>query len=126
MLLTRPEEVDVCHLCVTYVVSQSKLEEVIACCDTIPGILLTSSAPLFMQAIFIPAVGILGNDYDRVGLICIGSLVWGAMSVGFGFAHDLKQVRLPVQIHRLSKCNCSEESYILPLCWEKGTSLGTP
>ena len=45
-----------------------------------------------MQAIFVPAVGIMGNDFDRVILICIGSLCWGGMSVGFGFARDLKQV----------------------------------
>ena len=49
---------------------------------------------LLAQAIFIPVVGILGNDYDRILLICIGSVIWGAMSTGFGFARDLKQVRL--------------------------------
>lgn len=48
--------------------------------------------PVTMQAIFVPAVGIMGNDFDRVILICIGSLCWGGMSVGFGFARDLKQV----------------------------------
>ena len=47
---------------------------------------------MLMQAIFIPAVGILGNDFDRILLICIGSVIWGGMSVGFGFARDLKQV----------------------------------
>ena len=49
-------------------------------------------AHVTMQAIFVPAVGIMGNDFDRVILICIGSLCWGGMSVGFGFARDLKQV----------------------------------
>ena len=47
---------------------------------------------LTMQAIFVPAVGIMGNDFDRVILICVGSLCWGGMSVGFGFARNLKQV----------------------------------
>ena len=47
---------------------------------------------MLLQAVFIPVVGILGNDFDRVLLICIGSVVWGAMSTGFGFARDLKQV----------------------------------
>ena len=50
------------------------------------------NALVTMQAIFVPAVGIMGNDFDRVILICIGSLCWGGMSVGFGFARDLKQV----------------------------------
>lgn len=45
-----------------------------------------------MQAIFIPFVGILGNEFNRVILIAIGSLWWGAMSIGFGFAHSLVQV----------------------------------
>lgn len=40
-----------------------------------------------------PFVGILGNDVDRVLLICIGSIIWGGMSVGFGFARNLPQVR---------------------------------
>ena len=52
-----------------------------------------------VQAIFIPVVGILGNDYDRILLICIGSVVWGAMSTGFGFARDLKQVGLLHALH---------------------------
>ena len=49
-----------------------------------------------VQAIFIPVVGILGNDFDRILLICIGSVIWGAMSTGFGFARDLKQVSPPL------------------------------
>lgn len=48
---------------------------------------------LTLQAIFVPFVGILGNDVDRVLLICIGSIIWGGMSVGFGFARNLPQVR---------------------------------
>lgn len=56
------------------------------------GFKMTLSGCIFMQAMFIPAVGILGNDFDRILLICIGSVIWGGMSVGFGFARDLKQV----------------------------------
>ncbi len=41
---------------------------------------------------FIPVVGILGNEFNRVVIIAIGTLVWGGMSVGFGFAHNLSQV----------------------------------
>ena len=57
---------------------------------------------LLVQAIFIPVVGILGNDYDRILLICIGSVVWGAMSTGFGFARDLKQVSLLYASHLMA------------------------
>ncbi len=45
-----------------------------------------------LQAIFIPFVGILGNECNRIALIGIGSLWWGGMSVGFGFAHSFQQV----------------------------------
>ncbi|BDA40595.1 hypothetical protein COCOBI_01-2480 [Coccomyxa sp. Obi] len=44
-----------------------------------------------VQAIFIPFVGILGNECNRIALIAIGSLWWGGMSVGFGFAHSFQQ-----------------------------------
>ena len=63
--------------------------------------------PVTMQAIFIPAVGIMGNDFDRVILICIGSLCWGGMSVGFGFARDLKQVSQQPLIPFMCICNLS-------------------
>ena len=45
-----------------------------------------------VQAIFIPFVGILGNECNRIFLIAIGSLWWGGMSIGFGFAHRFQEV----------------------------------
>lgn len=56
-----------------------------------------------LQAIFIPFVGILGNEFNRVALIAIGSLWWGAMSVGFGFAANLAQVKhsKPSSLHQV-------------------------
>lgn len=61
--------------------------------------LLTGSR-FAVQAIFIPFVGILGNECNRIALIGIGSLWWGGMSVGFGFAHSFQQV-WPIVSHGL-------------------------
>ena len=78
-----------------------------------------------MQAIFVPAVGIMGNDFDRVILICIGSLCWGGMSVGFGFARDLKQVSQNASntLHMYTSADSlcwqtspSEHGMLLPAC----------
>ncbi|EIE26753.1 MFS general substrate transporter [Coccomyxa subellipsoidea C-169] len=47
-----------------------------------------------VQAIFIPFVGILGNECNRIFLIAIGSLWWGGMSIGFGFAHRFQEATI--------------------------------
>ncbi len=40
---------------------------------------MADSLVLCWQAIFIPFVGIVGNMYNRVWLIAIGTLIWGSM-----------------------------------------------
>jgi hypothetical protein len=47
----------------------------------------------------VPFVGIAGNLYNRIYLIGVGTLLWGAMSLGMGFSKDYASVRagLPSQ-----------------------------
>ena len=42
-----------------------------------------------------PFVGILGNLYNRVFMITAGTILWGAMSSGMGFAYNYAEVQLP-------------------------------
>ncbi|CAL5221084.1 g3211 [Coccomyxa viridis] len=41
-----------------------------------------------VQAILVPFVGILGNLYNRVFMISAGTILWGAMASGMGFANN--------------------------------------
>lgn len=50
---------------------------------------------MHLQAVCIPFVGIVGNVYNRIYLIVAGTLVWGAMSTGMGFATNYREVLHP-------------------------------
>ena len=56
-----------------------------------------------LQAVLVPFVGILGNLYNRVILIAAGTILWGAMSSGMGFANNYAEVQLysPHSTHSL-------------------------
>ena len=45
-----------------------------------------------MQAVCIPFVGVIGNLCNRLILIAVGTMIWGAMSVGMGFAANFQEV----------------------------------
>lgn len=45
-----------------------------------------------MQAICIPFVGIAGDACNRIALIVAGTIIWGSMSVGMGFAANYAEV----------------------------------
>ena len=47
--------------------------------------------PVHAQAVCIPFVGVIGNLYNRLILIAIGTVIWGAMSVGMGFAANYQE-----------------------------------
>lgn len=50
------------------------------------------TSPVHAQAVCIPFVGVIGNLYNRLILIAIGTVIWGAMSVGMGFAANYQEV----------------------------------
>lgn len=47
-----------------------------------------------LQAVLVPFVGILGNLYNRVFMISAGTILWGAMASGMGFANNYAEVPL--------------------------------
>jgi MFS family permease len=53
------------------------------------------------QACLVPFVGIAGNMYNRMHLIGIGTILWGAMSLGMAFSHNYATVRIQHSTDRL-------------------------
>ena len=68
-----------------------------------------TTASLLLQALFVPVVGILGNEFNRVYIIAVGNLFWGGMSVGFGFSRNLTEVLPFISCAALPQC-CNSAS----------------
>ena len=46
-----------------------------------------------LQAVLVPVVGSVGNLYNRIFMISIGTILWGAMLTGMGFSQKYAEVR---------------------------------